>query len=229
MKNVLGIILMALLISCKSDSKTDKEGPEKENGRLRSEWKLAEKEKNPNAKNVDTAPLGEVANPTAYTFDDFRISKNRVGIFSKGMSISDVYNTLPRDQIKKKVGYGEFAGDTYDDYEIYDANGKKILVLTAMEKGNTHSKIGRVLILDKRFETAEKIGLGSTFGDLERYYATDKMSPDIEHIVIDVEPINAWFTIGKTELREGWWNGRGIDRSKIPGTAKFDGICIWWK
>lgn len=164
-----------------------------------------------------------------YTFENFQISKNSVGVFSKGMTISDVYNTIPKQQIKKKVGYGEFADDTYDDYEIYDSNGQKILILTPKQSGNTNLKINRVSILDKRFKTIEKIGLNSTFGDLAKFYSTDKISPDMEHIVLDVSNINAWFTIKKTELQDGWWNGKGIDKSKIPNSAKFDGITIWWK
>ena len=166
---------------------------------------------------------------TSYTFDNFHISENRVGIFSKGMTISDVYNTIPKEQIKKKVGYGEFADDTYDDYEIYDSNGKKILILTPKQSGNINSKINQISILDKRFKTTEKIGLNSTFGDLVKYYSIDKILPDMEHIILYVNHINAWFSIKKTELHEGWWNGKRIDKSKIPNNAKFDGISIWWE
>ncbi|MEC3907322.1 hypothetical protein VOI54_09860 [Tamlana sp. 2201CG12-4] len=144
------------------------------------------------------------------------------------MTILDVYNIIPKHQIKKKIGYGEFADDTYEDYEIYDSNGKKLLVLTPKEAGDTNSKINRISILDKRFKTTKKIGLNSTFGDLSKYYSTDKISPDTEHIVLDINPINAWFSINKTELQEGWWNENGIDISKIPSNAKFDGITIWW-
>ena len=164
-----------------------------------------------------------------YTFENFHISENRVGIFSKGMTIADVYNSIPKEQIKKTVGYGEFADDTYDDYEIYDSNGKKILILTPKQNGNTNSTINRISILDSRFKTTEKIGLNSTFGILNKHYSTDKISPDMEHIVIDISHINAWFSIKKSELHEGWWNGNGVDKSKIPGNAKLEGITIWWK
>ena len=144
------------------------------------------------------------------------------------MTISDVYNTIPKEQIKKKVRYGEFADDTYDDYDIYDSNGKKILILTPKQNGNTNSKINRISILDNRYKTTEKIGLNSTFGDLQKNYSTDKISPNMEQIVLGVKHINAWFSIKKTELQDGWWNGKGIDKSKIPNTAKFDGITVWW-
>lgn len=100
---------------------------------------MTKKEQNSDSKEIEIIKPKEIAKtsvikgkkadpikkPTGYTFDNFHISENRVGIFSKGMTIFDVYNTIPKEQIKKKVGYGEFADDTYDDYEIYDSNGKK--------------------------------------------------------------------------------------------------------
>lgn len=245
MKQILGAILIAFLVSCNSNSKTEKQLLEKENELLQRELKLTKKEQNSESKEIEITKSKEITKPkevaktekkaglnkksTGYTFDNFNISENRVGIFSKGMTISDVYNTIPKEQIKKKVGYGEFADDTYDDYEIFDFNGKKILILTPKQNGNTNSKIDRISISDSRFKTTEKIGLNSTFGDLAKYYSTDKISPDMEHIVLDVEHINAWFSIKKTELQDGWWNGKGIDKSKIPNTAKFDGITVWWK
>lgn len=193
-----------------------------------------------NSSKKDNTPLQHIDNKeietnrtpkgkTGYVFNNFTISKNRVGIFFKGMTISDVYNIIPKAQIKKKIGYGEFADDIYDDYEIFDSKGKKILVLTPKQNGNTNSKINSISILDHRFETTEKIGLNSTFGELAKYYPIDKISPDMEHIVLDVKDINAWFSIKKTELQDGWWNNKSVDRSKIPSKAKFDGITIWWE
>lgn len=166
---------------------------------------------------------------TGYTFDNFHILENRVGIFSKGMTIADVYNVLPKEQIKKTVGYGEFVDDTYDDYEIYDSNGKKILVLTPLENGDMNSKINRISILDGRFKTTLKIGLNSTFGDFKEKYPTHNIEPTMDYIALDLSTINAIFVINKTALQEGWWNGNGIDKSKIPSKAKFDGITIWWE
>ncbi|WP_282074098.1 hypothetical protein [Polaribacter atrinae] len=246
MKKILGaIFILMTIISCNSTSEKEKELLEKENELLQRELELTNKEQNSESKEIELTKPKEikekkeptqndiiketVVKTTGYTFDNFHISANRVGIFSKGMTINDVYNSIPKKQIKKTVGYGEFADDTYDDYEIYDSNMKKILVLTPKQNGNTNSKINRISVLDSRFRTTEKIGLNSTFGDLKQYYATDKISPDMEHIVLDVNHINAWFSIKKSELDEGWWNGNGIDKTKIPDNAKFDGITIWWK
>jgi len=229
-----------MLCSCSSTEK-ERKLLEKENELLKKELELTKKEQEVKSKKVEKIVTKKEPNPppkkksesakkgTGYTFDNFHVSENRVGIFSKGMTVSDVYNSIPKEQIKKKVGYGEFADDTFDDYEIYDSDGRKILILTPKQSGSTNSEIRRISILDKRFKTTEKIGLNSTFGDLSKYYSTSKISPDREHIIVDIEHISAWFSIEKTELMEGWWNGSGIDKTKIPNSAKFDGVTIWWR
>ncbi len=220
MKKLFVFIGILLVMSCNSTAKKEKEILQKENELLQRELELTKKEQN----------IEIVVNKSAYTFDNFHISENRVGIFSKGMTISDVYNVIPKEQIKKKVGYGEHVYDTYDDYEIYDSDGKKILTLTPKQNGNTNSKINSISILDNRFKTTEGIGLTSTFGSLKQFYSIDNISPDLEDIFLDVESINAYFIINKTELQEGWWkHGQGIDKSKIPNTAKFDGMGVSWE
>ena len=141
------------------------------------------------------------------------------------MTISEVYNLIPNEQIKKIVGVADFE-TPFEDYEIYDSTGKKILILMPLQEGNSNSKISRISILDDRFRTTEEIGLNSTFGDLKKYYSINKIEPYEEEIGVYVEHINACFLIKKTELNDGWWNNGSFD---IPNTAKVYGISVWWK
>ena len=163
------------------------------------------------------------------TSEQYLITTNSVGVFSKEMTISDVYKIIPKDQIKIKISTGEFEEDNYEDYEIYDSTGAKILILTPKKNGDLSSKINRILILDNRYKTKENIGLNSTYADLAKHYSTNKIYTDMDHIVIETADINAWFSIKKSDLLDGWWDGNGIDRSKIPKTAKFDQLSIWWQ
>jgi|GEM_PF-1675556 len=175
---------------------------------------------------IKSEPIQE---SNAYTFDNFWISKHKVGIFSKRMSIADVYDIIPKEQIKRTKGVGEFAEDIFDVFEIYDANGEIVVVLVPEIYGDDNSKIRVVHIEDKRFETVKGIGLNSTFGELAAAHAIDELSPDLEHIVVEIKTINTSFAISKTELQEGWFvTGKGIDESKIPNTAKFDSLAIVW-
>ena len=232
----IGAIIILFFIGCNSEATKEKALPQKENEPLQSELELTDKKQNSKPKedekkkhtNKIEINKERAKKPSEYIFDSFLISESSVGIFLRGMTIEEVYNSIPNKQIKNTIGYGEFVDDIYDDYEIYDTNGKKILVLTPKQNGNRNSKINRILVLDDRFNTKEKIGLNSTFGDLKKHYSTDTISPDIEHIFLDVKHINARFSINKSQLKEGWWNKNGIDKTKIPDNAKVDGITIWW-
>ena len=242
MKIFISTLIIIVAVSCNTNSKKEHELLQKENELLQKELELTKKEQATNTATKETPGNAENENRnnkieqkseptkklTGYNFENFHISDNRVGIFSKGMTINDIYRTIPKEQIKKKVGYGEFADDTFDDYEIFDSDGKKLLVLTPKQSGNSDSKINRISVLDKRFKTTENIGLGSTYGELSKIYSIDKFSPDMKHIILNINHINAWFSIKKTELQDDWWDGSGVDKSKIPSSAKFDGLTIWW-
>lgn len=117
--------------------------------------------------------------------DSFLITENSVGVFNKGMTIDELIQMVPKRQIKKKKGYGEFKDDSYDEYQIYDGENNPILTLTP---------------------------------------------PDLEHIVLSVGQIGAWFSINKSELEEGWWDEeeKKIDKTKIPAGSRFDSFIIWW-
>ena len=170
----------------------------------------------------------QVKETSRYTFDNFQITENRVGMFARGITINDVYNILPKEQIKRTKGVGEFAEDIFDVFKIYDANGKLIVTLTPELYGDDNSEVRLASIEDERFETAEGIGLNSTFGDLDAAYTIDELAPDLEHIIVIIKSLNASFAISKTELKEGWYvTGEGIDKSKIPASAKFDGVTIF--
>lgn len=162
--------------------------------------------------------------------DLFLVTENSVGIFKKGMTINEVIQMVPKRQIKKKVGYGEFEDDTYDDYEIYDKENQHILTMTPLTQNDSNSTINRVLIIDNRFRTESGISVESTYSELIKSYKVTDYSPDLEHIVLSVEQIGAWFSIEKTELEKGWWDEKTkrIDKTKIPSDSHFDSFVIWW-
>ena len=160
----------------------------------------------------------------------YLIAPNRVGVISKGMTVNDVIKVIPKDQIQKKIGYGEFLNDTYDDYEIYDSLGNHILTITPKTQSDSSSKINRVLIVSSRCQTKEGIGLNSTYSELLKSYPVEDYAPDMEHVVLTVDSLNARFSIKKTELETNWWNKerKEIDINKIPSESRFDSISIWW-
>lgn len=161
---------------------------------------------------------------------DFLVTENNVSVFKKGMSVKDVLDIIPKVQIKKVVDKDDYE-NSYDDYQYFDTNKTHLLTLTPTIQDDIQSKINRILILDNRFKTNKNIGLGSTYADLKNNYKITDIAPDLEHIVLTVGELNAWFSINKKQLLENWWdeNKKQIDISKIPDTATFDTFVIWWK
>lgn len=161
---------------------------------------------------------------------DFLVTEKSVGIFKKGMTVKDVLDIVPKNQIKKVVDKDDYE-NFYDDYQYFDKNKTHLLTLTPNIQDDSQSKINRILILNKRFKTNKNIGLGSTYTDLKSNYKITDIAPDLEHIVLTVGELNACFSINKNQLLDNWWdeNRKQIDSSKIPDTATFDIFVIWWK
>ncbi|MDB4289729.1 hypothetical protein N9887_01465 [Flavobacteriaceae bacterium] len=161
--------------------------------------------------------------------DSFLVTDISVGIFKKGMTVSDLLELVENDQIKKVVDHDGYE-NTYDDYQYYDSDQNHLLTLTPENQNDKNSKINRVLIIDKRYKTDQKVGLSSTYIDLKDCYLITNYEPDLEHIVLRVKELNAWFSINKSQLLENWWDDsrKRIDKSKIPDKATFDSFVIWW-
>jgi len=167
----------------------------------------------------------------SYEFSDFTVTSSSVGPIKKGMTISDVMNILPKSQIKKVIGYGEFLEDEYDDFEVYDLLGKHILTITPHGRNNLNSKINRIHILDSRFQTETKLGLGSTYQSIKKNYPILKAQPAMDVIVLSIDEINAWMSIKKNLLTKGWYDqdNNKVNLSKIPPEATTSLFVIWWK
>lgn len=161
--------------------------------------------------------------------NSFLVTDKSVGVFYEGMTVNDVLELVNEDQIKKVIDYDSYES-LYDDYQYFDFNQNHLLTLTPKIQNDKNSQINRVLIIDEKYVTDRKIGLSSTYGDLKANYEITDYSPDLDHIVLTVEKINAWFTINKNQLLENWWDDDEIkiDKSKIPDNATFDSFVIWW-
>ncbi len=168
---------------------------------------------------------------TYLKFDEaFLITKKQVGMFNPQMSIEDILNRLPADQVKKKVGHGEFKDDLYDDYEIYDTEHKLLVTISPKKQGDTQQKINRITIQSQLYQTVKGINKNTTYGTVEQAYFIDKIVPTRTHIILEIKSINAWLSISKSKLEKGWWdaNKKTIDTHKIPKSATIDQFYIWW-
>jgi len=159
------------------------------------------------------------------------VKPGQVGLITKDMSIRELIELLPEKQIEKVKGKGEFVGDEYDDYKIFDYKATHLLTITPEKNADLASKIQSIQIIDPRFKIEEGIGINSTHAELKAKLLVINYTPDTENIQINLKGNGTRFSIAKSELKEGWWDEdkMEIDRSKIPASAKITGFVIDWR
>lgn len=173
----------------------------------------------------------EYFNKTIYTFDNFRIHSDRVGIIRKGMSIKDLYVILPKNQIRKSIVHGEHSGeDMYDAYEIYDSNKEHILTIVNSEDGDINKPIESINIHSSKFHTLTNVRIGSSISEIQKNEQITSFEPDIDYIHFKVKWISATCSINKKQLNKNWWNNenRKIELKREHLNAKIDSISIFW-
>lgn len=168
----------------------------------------------------------------SYTFDNFRIHSDRIGIFKKGMTIRDVILILPSNQVRKTIVYGEHDGeDLYDSYEIYNSDGEHLLSLQTSSDGNLNSQIEFISIKSNKFHTVTNLSIGCKFSDILDFENIRIFGPDIDHIYFEVEWIGASCFINKIELIDNWWDEEN-EEVFIEGQnleSHIEAITIFWR
>ncbi|MDD9158019.1 hypothetical protein PVK64_17795 [Aliivibrio sp. S4TY2] len=166
-----------------------------------------------------------------YEFDNFLITDYSVCPIKKGMSINDIMELIPSNQIKMVTNYGEFLEDEFDDYEIYDLSGEHILTVTPKVNNNLDSNVERVLIASSKLKTISNIGLGSSYGEVQAHYPDINVSPDIEAIAVTLDSKESLIIgINKQHLFSHWWDEKSkrVNLDGIPKDAKISSFVVWW-
>ena len=85
----------------------------------------------------------------------YTISSTHVGSITRGTNIHQLYSIFPAKQIKLIKNKGGFFNQEFDDYNVYDNNGKLLFIATPEVAGDTSSFINRIIIRDTSFKTPE--------------------------------------------------------------------------
>ena len=160
----------------------------------------------------------------------YTISSTHVGTIARGTNIHQLYSIFPAKQIKLTKNKGGFFNQEFDDYNVYDANGKLLFTATPEVAGDTSSFINRIIIRDTSFKTPEGIGLNSNLGQIRDAYHNIDYLPASGEIVVSVPKVSTSFLINKATLDDSWWdnNTNQIIAKNIPDSAKIDGIVVFW-
>lgn len=161
--------------------------------------------------------------------DNFLITAEQVGPVHKGMSINDLYDIFPDKQIKKIKTKSELTADATDNFYLYSAEGKLLLIASPTHQNDVHSAINRIIIKDKQFETEKGISLISTVGEIKAAYPHYDVLPSADEIILFVPEINGNFEINRQDLKKNVWNdSTGIIAENIPGNTPVNTLAIFW-
>lgn len=163
--------------------------------------------------------------------NEFLLSAHQVGKLVQGMTVADLYDLFPEEQIKMRKAQEEFSATSYDDFYVYDNNHKLLYIASPEKKNDEKARIERVIIKDKRFTTAEGISISSDVGQIEQVYNNIDFIPSVDNLILFVPEINSNFEINRKSLGSGWLDEatNNINIDSIPKTTNVTALTIFWK
>ena len=159
----------------------------------------------------------------------FEIGKQHVGLLNDSTQVKDLEVIFSKDSVSKFSSGDEFESNI-NTIEIFDADSKRLLVLTPENITDSTSVIKSVQIVDPRYKTEKNISTASTFKDINEAYKISRINNLINSVVIFVNEINASFTIDKKELPANlrFDMDLQIEETHIPDNAKIKYFFLNW-
>lgn len=159
----------------------------------------------------------------------FLIGKQNIGFLTDSTQVGDLELVFPNDSVVKFTKGDEFSSDIIE-IEIFEKDGKKLLILEPNKVQDSSAVIKSVQIMDSRYKTDKNISILSTFKDINENYKISKISNLINSVVVFVDDINASFTIDKKELPSDlrFDMSLNIEKIQIPDKAKIKYFFVYW-
>lgn len=161
--------------------------------------------------------------------DPFLITPNSVGRLTKDVQIKDLDSVFAQDSIVKQLS-GRELYKSNNEIEIYDTQGKKILLLEPVQAFDSTSTVGFIQVLDPRFKTDKGLNSESTFKDIIENYSISRIENTLSAAVIFIDDLNIYVTIDKKQLPAElrYDTQKRIQASQIPDDAKIKYFMIDW-
>ncbi len=161
--------------------------------------------------------------------DPFQISKQHIGLLTDSTQVKDLEVIYSKDSIAKGFDDTEFTRN-FNDIEIFEKGGKKLLIISPRRASDSTSYIQSVQVIDPRFKTDKNLSTLSTFEQIASNYKINRIDNLINSIVITVNELNASFTIDKKELPANLRFDRSlkIEVTHIPDNAKIKFFFLNW-
>tara|TARA_R100001369_G_scaffold21881_6_gene39829 strand:+ start:41582 stop:42130 length:549 start_codon:yes stop_codon:yes gene_type:complete len=161
--------------------------------------------------------------------DPFLIDSTRVGSLTKEVRINQLDSVFSEDSIVRTGSGNEFLSAN-NEIQIFDKEGKPLLILEPIQQFDSTSTIGYIQILDSRFQTEKGLSNISTFGDVVENYKISRIENTINSAVVFIDELNLYLTIDKKELPASlrFDTDAKISASQIPDNAKIKYFMVSW-
>jgi hypothetical protein len=162
------------------------------------------------------------------------LSVGTAGPLEIGMSINDLYQAVGKQNTKLVDAYSE--GYFSPVIEIYKGSSgveKPAVVAEVMAKCPTSNSkpsasygfiVGRITVNDPQLKTNVGIGVGSTLGEIRRWYKVDWITFGEGPLVARVEEIQMSFALDYSMPSEEWY--RTHDQALIPDTSRVISVLL---
>ncbi|WP_010182049.1 hypothetical protein [Aquimarina agarilytica] len=160
----------------------------------------------------------------------FEIGVDHIGELTKTSTVKDLDKIYANDSIVKHIAGDEFVGSA-NEIEIYDKQGKPLLILEASQEFDSTATIKSIRVIDARFKTLKGFGAVSTFKDLKDNYTISKITNTLSSVLVDIDEINAYVAIDKKELpnQVQFDTKTKIEAVNIPDGAKIKYFWLKWE
>lgn len=161
--------------------------------------------------------------------DPYLISANRIGHLTKEVQIRQLDSVFAKDSVVNQLQEGELYKNS-NEIEIYDKQGRKMLLLEPVQAFDSTSTIGFIRVMDPRFKTAKGLNTESTFKDIVKNYNISRIENTLSAAVVFIDDLNIYVTIDKKQLpAELRYDTRArIQASQIPDDARIKYFMIDW-
>lgn len=157
----------------------------------------------------------------------FLITEDQVGKLDKISLVRDLELIYAQDSIVKDT-LNTKIGSKVRKIKVFEKGGKHLLTLTPSE--DSIPTVENIRIIDARYMNETRIGLKSTFKDIQDTYTIKKIITSLNNVVIFVKESNLYFTIAKDQLPASLrYSKSDIEAVQIPEGAKIKYLSMGWQ
>ncbi|MGL5683165.1 MAG: mechanosensitive ion channel family protein [Marinifilaceae bacterium] len=163
----------------------------------------------------------------------FLITDTRVGHVRKGMEVKRLYKLYGENNVKKmRPKATEDKAEQAEQqhlYYIYDKANHLLFIAVSQERSEHEEMIEQIIVKDKRFRTAENIGLNASIEQIKQAYKEHSVIQDGTEVHIFIPAIDGYFGVSPKRIKGFQSDLIGdISIDSIPNNVKTETLVVSW-